>query len=115
MNNTHVIKEQHKEDIKPAWWDGALQGLAQRSGSAGNYNHNHIQCTSLAYYYTLSSPRQHHSQQVSLRLLSQTVPLYVCAEKLAERNFERKLKTRDLMMPSRGFVINKWVKTLLFF
>lgn len=46
MNDTHVMKEQHKEDVKSKWWDRALQGLAQRSGSAGNYNHNHIQCTS---------------------------------------------------------------------
>lgn len=86
MNNTHVTKEQHSEEAKSQWWDGALQGLAQRSGSAGNYNHNHIQCTSHAYYYALSSPRRHHSQQVSLRLLRQLY-LYVCAEKLAKRNF----------------------------
>lgn len=46
MNDTHVMKEQHKEDVKSKWWDRELQGLAQRSGSAGNYNHNHIQCTS---------------------------------------------------------------------
>lgn len=80
MSNTHVMKEQHKEGVKSQWWDGVLHGLAQRSGSAGNYNHNHIQCASHAYYYTLSSPRHHHSQQVSLRLLSQTVPLCVCWE-----------------------------------
>lgn len=80
MNNSHVVKEQHKEEVKSQWWDGVLQGLAQRSGSAGNYNHNHIQCTSHAYYYTLRSPRHHHSQQVCLRLLSQTVPLCVCWE-----------------------------------
>lgn len=42
MDKTHVIKEQHKEEAKSQWWDGELQGLAQRSGSAGNSNHNHI-------------------------------------------------------------------------
>lgn len=46
MNNNHVMKEQHKEEVKSWWWDGELHGLAQRSRSAGNYNHNHIQCTS---------------------------------------------------------------------
>lgn len=50
MNNTHVIKEQHKEEVKSQWWDRALQALAQRSESAGNYNHNHTQCTSHTYF-----------------------------------------------------------------
>lgn len=76
MNDTHVLEEQHREDAGSLWWDGELQGLAQRSGSAGNSNHNHVQCTSHAYNYTLSSPpsppqttRQPHTPRSNCTLM----------------------------------------------
>lgn len=84
MNKRHALKEKHEEEVKSQWWDEVLRGLAQRSGSAGNYYHNHIQCTSRASDCKLSSPYHHHSQQVSLRLLTHEL-IRVCLEDFEEK------------------------------
>lgn len=85
MNNTHEMTRAAKEEIKRQWWDGVLQGLAQRSGSAGNYIHNHIQCTSQACDFILSSPPI--TATASKSASDSLVKLYlcVCAEKMAKR------------------------------
>lgn len=50
-------------------WDGAPRGLAQRSESAGNYNHHLIQCTT-SHAHVLSGPPV--TTALGLRLLGQT-------------------------------------------
>lgn len=79
MNDTHVLEEQHREDAGRPWWDRELQGLAQRSGSAGNSNHNHVQCTSHAYNYTLSSPLVATTDDKTASHSSVRLYLNVCA------------------------------------
>lgn len=81
------MKEQHKEVRRHSggwgWRDEALQRLAQRSGSAGNYNHNRFQCTSYASYS--EGPRHRHSQQI--RILSHSRQIAWGAEFVNDNDF----------------------------
>lgn len=79
MDKSQVIKEQRGEEAKSQWWRRGATGTGSAFRICRKLQPQPLQCTSRAsYYYMLSSPRHHHSQQVSLGHLSQTVPMYVC-------------------------------------